>query len=222
MNFDSLIRFILLLLISHTNEIPVSKESGPNYLYEYGYLSTDTGSDASNAGIDTESLKKAIKLFQYRFGLEVNGELDSSTLSLMSQPRCGDKDVHIHESNDTKTAVNFRITSGEKWKKGDTLKYKILDYTNQLSNSQVDKVMRKAFDTWSKAADIHFRKTSKTRSADITIRFARREHGDGYENAFDGEGNVLAHAFYPTDGRLHFDDDETWTANSNAVIFFAN
>ena len=45
MNFDSLIRFILLLLISHTNEIPVSKESGPNYLYEYGYLSPDTGSD---------------------------------------------------------------------------------------------------------------------------------------------------------------------------------
>ena len=45
MNFNCLILFILLLLISRTNEIPVSKESGPNYLYEYGYLSTDTGSD---------------------------------------------------------------------------------------------------------------------------------------------------------------------------------
>ena len=45
MNFDGLILFILLLLSSHTNGIPVSKESGPNYLYEYGYLSTDTGSD---------------------------------------------------------------------------------------------------------------------------------------------------------------------------------
>ena len=57
-----------------------------------------TFSIASNAGIDTESLKKAIKLFQYRFGLEVNGEFDSSTLSLMSQPRCGDKGNVINSS----------------------------------------------------------------------------------------------------------------------------
>ena len=57
-----------------------------------------TFSIASNAGVDTESLKKAIKLFQYRFGLEVNGELDSSTLSLMSQPRCGDKGNVINSS----------------------------------------------------------------------------------------------------------------------------
>ena len=45
MNFDGLISFISLLIICHTNGLPVSKESGPNYLYEYGYLSTDSGSD---------------------------------------------------------------------------------------------------------------------------------------------------------------------------------
>ena len=33
-----------------------------------------------------------------------------------------------------------------------------------------------------------------------------------------GRGNVLAHAFYPVDGRLHFDDDENWVSNSNNQV----
>ena len=50
--------------------------------------------------------------------------------------------------------------------------------------------MKKAFNVWSQAADIKFRKTDDFSSADIRVRFGRREHGDGYENAFDGRKNL--------------------------------
>lgn len=47
--------------------------------------------------------------------------------------------------------------------------------------------------------------------ADITIGFYRRDHGDG--SPFDGPSGTLAHAFYPRNGRVHFDRDEFWALN---------
>ena len=53
--------------------------------------------------------------------------------------------------------------------------------------------------------------------ADIAILFATGDHGDGFP--FDGPGggktgNTLAHTFFPTDGRTHYDDSEDWTVGS--------
>ena len=46
-------------------------------------------------------------------------------------------------------------------------------------------------------------------AADLKIKFASANHGDDYP--FDGQGGTFAHAFYPTSGNIHFDDDEIFT-----------
>ena len=48
------------------------------------------------------------------------------------------------------------------------------------------------------------------------IAFERGRHDD--EFPFDGRDGVVAHAFYPLDGRLHFDADESWTLNSRQGV----
>ena len=70
----------------------------------------------------------------------------------------------------------------------------------------------RAFSYWSQVSSLTFRPT-ETSSPNLNILFAPKDHKDNYP--FDGPGGVLAHAFYPEDGRVHFDSDEYYTDSSS-------
>ncbi|ESO01521.1 hypothetical protein HELRODRAFT_81292, partial [Helobdella robusta] len=93
------------------------------------------------------------------------------------------------------------------------LSYFIQNYpsnSNDMQDSKlVSETIETAFRDWSSVANVILRRTYSNKSADIRVKFARSDHSDGYP--FDGKGVVLAHAFFPEDGRLHFDDDEKWS-----------
>jgi len=49
--------------------------------------------------------------------------------------------------------------------------------------------------------------------ADIEIRFVSGDHGDG--NSFeDSTVKVLAHAFFPPIGKIHFNEAQRWTTDT--------
>lgn len=104
---------------------------------------------------------------------------------------------------------------GSRWRTNE-ITYRISKYSDKLSKDTVDKIIRKAFNIWSKATNLKFVQ-KKTGKVQIDIKFDRRNHGD--DAPFDGEGGQRAHAFFPRyGGDAHFDDDENWTldqTNSN-------
>uniref|UniRef100_A0A1I7TXT1 ZnMc domain-containing protein n=1 Tax=Caenorhabditis tropicalis TaxID=1561998 RepID=A0A1I7TXT1_9PELO len=76
--------------------------------------------------------------------------------------------------------------------------------------------MHRAFNEWSAVSSVDFKEIPPEIipeiPPDIRIAFEKGEHSDGF--SFDGQDGVVAHAFYPRDGRLHFDAEEQWSLNS--------
>lgn len=73
-----------------------------------------------------------------------------------------------------------------------------------------------ALQVWSNVSQLTFEEIRRV-DADIVVSFLSGPHGDDY--AFDGPGNILAHAFFPMKGSplggdAHFDADEKWVKNS--------
>lgn len=173
------------------------------FLGQYRYLSS---SRSGNHDVAT-----AIRNFQEYFGLEVSGILDASTVTLMKKPRCGVPDVS--EGG----ARKRRYATASKWSKTHLTYY--VQPGDDLPHDQQRQIFGQALQFWADVSSLTFSEVSSASSADIKISFGRYSHsGTNAEQTcpypFNGPGGVLAHAYFPQDGRAHFDEDETYTHNT--------
>ena len=197
----------------------IGKEVGrlQNYLKTFGFILPDEETpfgfkiDLTKAIAQPKlntfdaKTKEALKRFQEFYRLPITGVLDKNTINLMLKPRCGVPDV-LSSVGEVQDYVN----SGKKWGRKN-LTYNIEKFTTDFNSAIATRAIKDAFDEWSSVAPLQF--TEVTSGADIKLSWETRNHGDGNLNAFDGPQGILAHAFPPEDGRVHFDDDEVWTDN---------
>ncbi len=103
------------------------------------------------------------------------------------------------------------------------LQYFFVNGTPDVVGEQPEVV--RALATWSEAAAISWAPAgSAAQGRTVDILWGRGAHGD--QEPFDGPGQVLAHAFFPTPvnaepiaGDIHFDDDETWQIGSYVDVY---
>ncbi|XP_032878011.1 collagenase 3-like [Amblyraja radiata] len=130
---------------------------------------------------------------------------DRDTLEVMEEARCGVPDTRRVDTRWPYTHVTYRI----------------VNYTPDLTEQEVDDTIARAFNLWSDVSALTLVKLIEG-DADIMISFGNCDHGDKYP--FKGPGGVLAHAFYPgtssLNGDTHFDEDETWTLTKDRYNLF--
>lgn len=156
-----------------------------------------------------DATAEAIRRFQEFAGVPVTGEVDERTAAKMNMPRCANLDM---------TTLAGFSTSGRKWASSN-LRYAFDNFTSDIPNSNdIILAVEQAFALWAAYTPLRFTRVALSAGPEIIIRFVTGNHGDG--SSFDGPGNVLAHAFYPSIppapitpimGDAHFDDAETWT-----------
>ncbi|XP_040381416.1 metalloendoproteinase 2-MMP-like [Oryza brachyantha] len=205
-----------------------------NYLWHFGYLSYPNSSSSPSPSARFNDLfdadmEMAIKVYQGNFGLDVTGELDAPTVAQMMAPRCGVADVvnGVSTMGNSSGAVRGRglysyFQGSPRWPRSKTTLRYAITATSQttIDRATLSRVFASAFAQWSAATMLNFTETASASDAEITIGFYAGDHGDG--EAFDGPLGTLAHAFSPTNGRLHLDASEAWVAGGDVTRASSN
>jgi hypothetical protein len=179
------------------------------YLARYGYLSEEEQAAVQKGRLTTPT-GAALRRFQRFARLRVTGTLTVETLKLMRQPRCPVMDLAPEDLGGpgVEDSDPFVFT-GDTWDDR-ALRWFLRTGTPDLTDEAA--TLQRAFDTWAQQVPLSFSQVATAANAHLTVAWETGDHGDG--SPFDGSGsggfNIFAHAFFPEDGRIHFDEAETW------------
>lgn len=184
-------------------------EEARRYLARYGYLSAKDLAN-SDTGRLTEPTSAALLRFQRFARLTETGTLTIETLKLMRQPRCPVADVEADDLGGpgVEDSDPFVFT-GDTWDNRN-LRWFLQTGTPDITDEAA--TLQRAFDTWAAPVPLTFTQVDAAANADLVVEWLTGDHGDNMP--FDGSGaggfNIFAHAFFPEDGRIHFDEAESW------------
>ncbi|XP_038891016.1 metalloendoproteinase 2-MMP-like [Benincasa hispida] len=198
------------------------------YLQRFGYITNIKKHSNYPIFDDTfdHILESALKTYQKNHNLVPSGILDSNTIAQMAMPRCGVQDVingttrkrnQIYKNGHTHFHKVSHFTLFEGNPKWPSSKFHLSYAFPPGYPSEAIMAVSRAFSKWALNTHFTFSHVVDYNKADIKISFERGEHGD--DASFDGVGGILAHAYPPTDGRLHFDADEPWSVGAISGYF---
>ncbi|XP_065503204.1 matrix metalloproteinase-28 [Caloenas nicobarica] len=200
-----------LLAAAQPGPAPRQRREAELFLEKYGYFS-EPGPGTHSPAEFTE----AVRDFQRVTHLPLSGVLDAPTLHQMALPRCGTGDGESRGAwaRRASAARRRRQTAphGGRWYKRH-LTYRVVNWPSYLPQHEVRLAVKAAFELWSNVSSLVFWE-ARDSPADIRLTFFHGDHNDGLNNAFDGPGGALAHAFFPRRGEAHFDSAERWSLHS--------
>ncbi|XP_025068614.1 matrix metalloproteinase-17-like [Alligator sinensis] len=219
---------LLLALPTRARPVPTpADESGElvDWLMQYGYLPP---TDPVTGQLQTwEAVTSAILTMQRFAGIAETGIPDDATLALIQMPRCSLPDILPNRPAKLSAGQHAkrqqrksrgRRSAGLAWTKRN-ISWRVKTYPRgaRLSRETMRVLIYYALRVWGEATPLTFHEVGG-HSADISVEFLQREHGDG--SPFDGPGGMVAHAFFPGDpqraGNVHFDSEEDWTFRAPA------
>ncbi|CAG2122100.1 unnamed protein product, partial [Medioppia subpectinata] len=160
------------------------------FLNRFGYMEKMP----KNNSIDMSSpkMKSVVMDFQRFMGIEETGSLDTKTMDMMNEPRCGVADnissrtkrnykMHSKHSKYSKRYRRYAL-QGSVWPTKN-LTWKVTKYSNRDNlrgrDRDIDRLMEYALNEWSKNSGLNFVRETGNKKAMIEIGWKVMDHSDG-------------------------------------------